>query len=460
MNASGALIITSAGLAGELTLTFGAGSTNPLDGIGFGFTGTFNLIVNTTGSNYYLQSDGSISTAVPVSGATNANTLSAGPGGDTSTPGSAYFEVDASGTLLFGTASNGFALNGDLFLSIGTAGLAVSTNDTFTATVGGGTVISLSASGAMEITSAGLAASLTLTASSGNDLFSNSSLGFGFTGVFTFEVNTTAKAVSDMVGSTQLDLPAGPYFQIYISGTLGLGTSNTSAATGLFLTGTYYLTIGDNGLAIAATATLTATFDGTTLLSLGADGGLLLNSSGLVGVINLTVSNGSTNPLSGTGFSYAGTFTLQVNTTGSTYYFWSNGKASTNAPDPTANPGVSVITAVSAGPGGSTTGSVYFQVYASGAIVFGTSSNGFALSGSFYLAVGSAGLSLAPAPTFTATVLGDQLISVSASGAMEITPAGLAASISLTVPSIGISNVFTLGGTFAFQINTTNKAVD
>ena len=457
MNATGALIITAAGIAGELTLTFATGSTNPLDGTGFGFTGTFSLVLNTTSINYYIQANGSISTTVPIAGATSANTISAGPNGDTAAPGSAYFEIDASGSLLFGTAQNGFSLTGDLFLSIGSAGLAVSTNDTFNVNVGGSSVISLTASGAMEITSAGLAASLTLTASSGNSLFSNSSLPFGFSGVFTFQLNTTNKAVNDTVGSTQLVLPMGPYFQIYVSGTLGLG--NTSATTGLFLNGTFYLTISSNGLAIAATASLTATFGGTTLLSLGASGGLVLTSSGLAGAINLTIGSGSSDPLNGTGFSFTGTFNLQVNTTGSTYYFWSNGTVSTNAPNSTSNPGVSVITTVSAGPDGSSTGSTYFQVYASGAITFGSSSNGFALSGSFYLAIGTAGLSVSVTATFTASVLGNQLISVSAAGAMEITSSGLAASITLTVPSMGISGVFTLSGTFAFQINTTNQAV-
>lgn len=457
LSASGALIINSTGLAGELTLTFGAGSTNPLNGTGFGFTGTFHMVLNTTGINYYIQNDGSISTTVPISGATNANTISAGPNGDTTTPGSIYFEIDANGTLLFGTASNGFELTGDLFLSIGSTGLAVSTNDTFSVNVGGSSVISLTASGAMEITSKGLAASLTLTASSGNDLLSNTSLPFGFTGVFTFQLNTTNKAIDDMVGSTELDLAKGPYFQIYVSGSLGLGSSNTTASTGLFLNGTFYLTISSNGLAIAATANLTATFSGTTLLTLGATGGLVLTSGGLAGAISLTI--GSSIPMSGTGFSFSGTFTLQVNTTDSTYYFWSNGTVSTNAPNSTSNPGVSVITTVSAGPNGSSTGSTYFQIYASGAITFGSSSNGFALSGSFYLAIGSAGLSISVTATFTATVLSNQLISVSASGAMEITPAGMAASISLTVPSLGISNVFTLSGTFKFQINTTNSTV-
>lgn len=451
MSASGALIITSTGLAGELTLTFGVGSNNPLDGLGFSFTGTFSLVINTTGNNYYVAGNGSISTS--SSGA--AYTISAGPNGDTTTPGSVYFEIDANGTLLFGTSANGFELTGDLFLSIGSAGLAVSTNDTFSVNVGGSSVISLTASGAMEITSAGLAASLTLTASSGNDLFSDTALPFSFNGVFTFQLNTTGNQINDTVGNTQLILPKGPYFQIYVSGSLGLG--NTSTTTGLFLNGTFYLTISSNGLAIAATANLTATVGGTTLLTLGANGGLVLTSGGLAGAINLTI--GSSNPLSGTGFSFTGTFTLQVNTTLSTYYFWSNGTVSTNAPNPTDNPGVSVITTVSAGPGGSSTGSVYFQVYASGAITFGTSSNGFALSGSFYLAVGSAGLAITVTANFSATVLGNQLISVSATGAMEITSTGMAASISLTVPSLGISNVFTLSGTFTFQINTTSGPV-
>ena len=455
MNASGALIITAAGIAGDLTLTFAAGASNPLNGVGFSFTGAFRLVVNTTGINYYVGTDGSISTTVPISGATSDNTISAGANGNTTTPGSIYFEIDASGALLFGTATNGFALTGDLFLSIGSAGLAVSTNDTFSVTVGGSSVISLTASGAMEITSAGLAASLTLIAASGNSLFSGSSLPYSFKGVFTFQLNTTNKPINDTVGSVQLVLPSGPYFQLYVSGTLGLG--NSSSTTGLFLNGTFYLTISSNGLAIAATATLAATFGGTTLLSLGATGGLVLTSSGLAGAINLTLSGG--NPLGGTGFSFSGTFTLQVNTTHLTYYFWSNGTVSTNAPNSVSNPGVSVITTVSAGPGGSNTGSTYFQVYASGAMVFGSSSNGFALSGSFYLAVGSTGLSISVSANFTATVLGSQLITISASGAMEITSAGLAASITLSVPSMGISNVFTLSGTFTFQINTTNKVV-
>ena len=46
-----------------------------------------------------------------------------------------YFEVEASGTLTFGTATDGFSLVGNLYLLAGSSGLSVTTNASFTANV-------------------------------------------------------------------------------------------------------------------------------------------------------------------------------------------------------------------------------------------------------------------------------------------------------------------------------------
>ena len=450
MTANGVLILTSGGsnpgLAGELTLTLNG--ADPLDGNGFTFNGSFALEINTT---LALQT-----VTVGTGSSAITTTISAGPNG--STTGGVYFQIYAAGNLVFGTVSNGFFLNSaSLYLVVSSGGLAVSASATLGVEVGGTQLLSAAASGGMIISTAGFAASLTVTVASSLNDPSGGNL-YAFSGTFTLQVNTTGVQQTIGSGPSALIIPAGPgptnsptgpYFQLYVSGTLALGTTSATASSGLFVAGNFYLVISTSGLMISANGTLTAVVANNTLLTMTASGGLILNvggaDPGLAGELTLTLSAG--NPLSGTGFSFNGSFNLQINTTGA---------------QQTVTAGT-LQTVISAGPGGSTAGSPYFQVAASGAIVFGTASNGFALSGSFFLSIGTTGLFISTNVSFKATVLGATLLTMNASGAMEITANGLAASFTLSVSGGGspfsLSNAFSFSGAFTFQINTTNQVV-
>lgn len=429
MNATGALVISSAGLAGELTLTLT--SADPLDGSGFSFNGSFNLEVNTTGA----------AQNVPLGNSTV--TISAGPNG--SSTGGAYFEIDASGGMIFGSATNGFLLNnGNFYLSIGTTGFAVSAGATMVIEVGGTQLFSATAAGAMLISSQGFAASLTVTSS-----LTDPNGFYAFAGTFTLQVNTTG--VQQTIGTVVIPAgpgangsPSGPYFQMFVSATLALGTTDTSASSGVFLSGSFYLEIGTSGLTVAANGALTAVVNGSTLLTMNATGVLLIaigtgvTNPGIAGELTLTISGGD--PLNGNGLSFNGSFSLEVN--------------STEVPQT-----ISTVT-ISAGPNGpSSPAAAYVQVLADGSLIFGSASTGFALSGDFYLSIATTGLAISAQLSFTADVAGSQLLSVDASGAMLISSAGLAASFTLTAsgggtPAFGLSS-FSFSGAFLFEINTT-----
>ena len=134
-----ALVVVGAGaahpgVAGELTLS--VGGSNPLGGNGFSFTGSFDLQVNTTRTLQSVMVNGS-----PVN-------IAAGPN-NSPTP-AVYVQVHAGGTMIFGTASNGFQLqNGNFYLAISTDGLTISASATMVIKAGGTQLLAISATGGM-----------------------------------------------------------------------------------------------------------------------------------------------------------------------------------------------------------------------------------------------------------------------------------------------------------------------
>jgi hypothetical protein len=458
MTASGVLIISTEGLAGELTLTLVG--PDPLSGTGFSFNGTFGLEINTTLSQQSVTI-GSGSSAITT-------TISAGPNG-TSIAG-IYFEVYASGSLIFGTAdSNGNLTNGfglttaNLYLSISpSVGLSISASAMMAIAIDGKNLITAPAAGAMLISSSGFAASIVVTATSTLTDPSGASL-YAFGGTFTLQVNTTGvqQVIGSSTGSVTIPagpgpngIPAGPYFQMYVSGTLSLGTADTAASTGLFVAGSFYLSVTGTSLTISASGVVTVEVAGSTLFTMTAVGGLILTyggpNTGLAGDLTLTVSGGS--PLSGTGFSFNGSFNLQVNTTGI---------------DQVIMVGSQSVT-VTGGAGNVATGGAYFQISADGSILFGTTSTGFELTGTFFLSIQTDSnnlpvLFVSTSVMFYANIFGENLLTLNAAGAMEISSSGIAASFTLTAnggaPSLGMSGAFSFSGSFTFAINTTNAQV-
>src|SRR5208337_3431283 len=228
VNGSLIIIPSQGGVAGELTVTLNSG--NPLDGSGFTFSGAFDFEINTTNAQQ----------TVPFGGGSNTINIQAGP----------YSQVHANGTLTFGDSNNGFMLTGDFYLSVSAIGLDISTAVSFSANVGGSTLMTLNALGALEITPAGIGASFSLSVSSGSPFSMGGA--FSFSGTFLFQVNTTGQGINTTIGTVPLDVPAGPYIQVAITNaSLDLGSG-----TGFALNGSFYLTVSSSGMAVSATASL------------------------------------------------------------------------------------------------------------------------------------------------------------------------------------------------------------
>jgi hypothetical protein len=295
MHAAGGLFVDEASgdVYGGLVLTAAQG--NPLSGAGYSFTGTFELHFNTTGA------------AQTIAGIN----IAAGP--NDSAGGAQYIEVHAHGNLIFGTATNGFQLNnGDFYLSISTKGLAVSASATMAIVANGTPWLSVSASGAMLISSSGFAASLSVDTS-----FTQSGL-FYLGGTFTLQINTTGAAqqvggVNIPAGPGESGSPAGVYFQMSVTNAkLILGGTDPNATTALSLEGNFYLTISSNGIAISTSANVFLKVAGVTLFSFSESGALLINGNGIAAKISLSITSGGT----GNQFSFVQmTFVLEVNST-------------------------------------------------------------------------------------------------------------------------------------------------
>jgi hypothetical protein len=418
----------AAGMAGQLTLTLSG--SNPLSGTGFDFNGTFTLQLNTTGYDVTVNEPnvgGTGTTPVTIDGGADNVSIPAG----STTAGGFYVEIIASGSLTFGSSTNGFILNnGSFFMSISSTGFAISASATMEIVVGGSTLFSLSASGAMVISTSGFAAELTVTSSI-------TSTYFAFNGTFELEVNTTG--VQQTVNTVTIaagpkgSTTGGAFFQMYISGTLTIGSGNTDPTSntfsGIYMSGSFYLQIDSSGLEIGATTTLYLTVSGANVFSLTANGALLITSSGIAAEINLTFSAGS----SGNNFSFnAGVSALlEINSTG--------------APIPVI---AGVAVNLPMGP--------FFEVMVTG----GLSIAGFiTVSGSFTLTVDSSGVEVQVSASLS--MLGN-LFTVS--GAAGFYSDGFALSINLELggsssPQVTIiPGVLTLTGSFNLQINTTGSS--
>jgi hypothetical protein len=287
VSASGALLIASDGLAATLTVSvsFNGPSSN---GSSFGFSmgGTFTLTVNTTGRDVQV---GAVSIPARASG------LAAGP----------YFLISVPDAhVILGDSSNGFNLSLSLTLTVSAQGLAMSGNGSLSLKVAGANLFSFTANGGLLITKDGMAAKMDLSISSGA-----SGNGFAFdSGVsFLLEINTTSAAVPT-INSLTVNLPAGPYVEVYATGHLTVaGLVNIS--------GSFTFTMGTGGVELSLNAT--ANIMGTVFNLNGAAG---IYSDGIAINFALGVSGGGTvvRFLAGV-ITVDAQFVLQINTTGTTH---------------------------------------------------------------------------------------------------------------------------------------------
>ena len=297
MQSDGVLLMSASGIAARITL--GTGGAAGMSGDGFTFTGFFTFEVNTTGQ--------------PVSQVNGVTVnLAAGPyvrvlvGGDPAAAGS-------EATLALGAYSgNSIGMTGSFDLEMSPAGLSVTASAALFVKLGGATLFSLDADGALLITQGGIAAKLTLGTGSSQ---STAAQGFSFTGYFTLELNTASEPVTEINGDT-VNLGAGPYVRLTIGGEPAVSGSQATlqlaigGASGFRMVGSFDLELKPSGLAVTATSTLQAVVAGQTLLSVDASGALLITGAGIAAKIDLAADS-----FTGSFYEFSGTFTLSINTT-------------------------------------------------------------------------------------------------------------------------------------------------
>lgn len=222
---NGAFLFTSGGLAGTAVVTL-------VNGPDFGnvtVSGTFGIALNTTNA--------AVSDILGV-----LVNLPAGP--------FVHLSISDGSMTVAGQLIEG-NFDFELTASGGTTVVAVTAEITsLKFTANGGTLIELTGSGAMLFTSGGVAAQIGLGLPNGF----TSSIGLAFEpGVaFTLQLNTTSQAVTQILDTT-VDLPAGPFVKVSMTGTATLTLANLIKLT---ITDLSFQIGGGNEVARIGSATL------------------------------------------------------------------------------------------------------------------------------------------------------------------------------------------------------------
>ncbi len=483
---SGALLLTSAGLAGQVD-----GTVTVATGTGVSFGGTFHVQFNnttaavnvnvahpvqltgtpsltfaaaTTGGDTITRSAGSfitdgfqVGSSVQITGTTKNNgtyTIAAVTDtvltlttlgqlqAETATsaqalvvlPAGPYVRVSGTGVTL---TVAGQTLTGNFaFQQQSTTGGTPVVTVTFTnvgLSLGGGLVSVTNANGVFLLTSAGLAGSVAATVAIAP------STGVSLSGNVLFEINTTTSAVNQTiaaaVGTVTLNVPAGPLVRVEVD------NANLMVA-GQMLTGNFFVQqqttpAGGSVLTVAfSNVSLALTAGGTPLVTVsGASGAFLLSSAGLAGTAAGTVTIAPS-----TGISATGTVNIAINSTGAAVSQTFTVNGATVAVNLPAGPFVEVqiLTATLTVPGFTLTADeIDFQQS-------GTGSNAsITLSGrnlSFVLQAGSTRIIGLQHANFSFTLAANGI-------------AGVVTNATLLGPDLG--GAVTLAGTVSLQLNTT-----
>ena len=417
-DAHGGLQLSTAGIAGFIRIgveaTVGTpGTVDKIGGTGFEIAFSAAVEINTTSGPATV--DGVQLAALTVK-------ISASGHIQFSLGGVVGFRIEGS-VLVSGSREDGFAIS--------VKGLLLALVDFGAGPI---TLIRLNVEGDLRIRDAAPAAPLPLYTIAGRlavSVGANSVLngnGFTFNASLLLEVNTTNAVVHLDPNDVTKDLAAGIYVRLHAEGDLGFGVGTS----GLFLAGKFDLSVGTTGLSIAANAKLEARIAGQTILRLDAVGALLINGQGIAAKIGLTLG---VNALSGgTGFSFNGTFSFELNTTSQSI--------------PTIG-GVNVN--LLAGP--------YVRLVIAGALQLGGDSTAsFKLQGSFRIQGGAAGLEVAADAHLKAIVAGTTLLDLATTGALLIGKNGIAAKLSLGA-SFGSASTFLFTGNLTLAVNTTGQYV-
>ncbi len=364
-------------------------------------------------------------------------------GGDPAVAGS-----EAVLQLILGGAS-GFRLEGSFVLALSSSGIAVSATTSLVAVVAGQPLLTVDASGALLISSAGIAAKISLSAGS----ISGSSYEFTAAAgaAFTLSINTTAAAV-DIINNVTVDLPAGPYAYLAVSGAVSL-----PAAAGLSLSGVFSISASPAGLEIFADASL-AFGPSIAAFNFHALGVLIISGSGVAGDFDVSMSVGSS--LSSVMTAANVSARVIFNTTGADQSVTIPAAFLPLLSQQTKNRlvdngsglkmyvvsgGAPLVDGTTASPG------TYIVARFDATLTLG----GFwSLAGHFRLAAGPGFFELSASASLNLGFLG----SLNATGFVQITSAGIAGrfSVSGTMQTTG----FSLTAAAFFEVNTTGSAVN
>jgi hypothetical protein len=220
------------------------------------------------------------------------------PDGSIPEEGRPYFLIDAKGSF---TILDAFILEGESRLLFDSDGIDFVFGGEFSFQVGSVLIYQFTATGGFRLSDDGLAVGVQLTAGSTIE-----ALGFKLEGEFLLEANTTGEAVT--IGGVTLAGGVGPYVRVTQTGVLESG--------GIRLDGTHRFESLPNRLEVSTVASVTlgagvgeATWS---LFEFDAAGSLVIDETGIAGIVALAVSADSLSP---SWLSFEGDFSIGLNTT-------------------------------------------------------------------------------------------------------------------------------------------------
>jgi Ca2+-binding RTX toxin-like protein len=309
----GVLVINSAGVAADIDVSIAASVP------GVSITAGARLIFNVTGADqtisipqkYVANLNATTQARLQTDGSGNkyySVTAGAPLFDGTTGPAEPYVVVKVQGTLV---AANTLSLNGDFQIIISAS--QVSLRVKAAASLSGAAAINVT--GGISVTSAGLVGIVQAGLDTGTTLASGT--GFNLTLITSFEINTTANAVTQIAGiQLQSSLPG----TTVRAGGLGKMRFTLSSVAEFALEGNFFVTAGatDSGISqsITFSGVLSASVGTVTLLKINASGALatyLDSSPGIAGAIQVATNGDS--QMGGSGFKFDGTFSFFVNTT-------------------------------------------------------------------------------------------------------------------------------------------------
>ncbi|MEX0323828.1 MAG: LEPR-XLL domain-containing protein [Puniceicoccaceae bacterium] len=448
---SGLILIKNTGIAGRLTIALDAGGP-VLAGVEF--AAAFHLVFNTTGERVVYDLPGTISLqgpdltegnegstidyavagqaiipkGAPTASLDNSTALDWDPG-DTGVAGS-YFIVIGSGTVsLLGVVD----IVGNFQLFVSASQLRIEFDARLDVNILAVTVFSFEVIGGFATQpNLGFAGILGLSLTGGD----SATLGFSLTATFQLEFNMslgtptfdgfTVDPVTGATTSGPITLPAGPIIRIVAGGTF--------STLGIDIKGRFEIGISADELNVEFTAFLGLGFGPTPFIDFGVSGGLLINTDGVAGILQLTLGTGV--PASYL-FTLTADFQLEINTGGGTPEF--NGfEVNTTTGDVTAT-----TVELPAGP--------YLRIVAGGTF----STLGIDITGRFEFSISPTELNVT-FNAFLAIGIGPTpFIDFGVAGGLLINSSGLAGILQLTLGTgVPTSFGFTLTGDFQLELNT------